>query len=159
MASSEESVFLSNLLNFEYTSQAWICAYLACDQENKSTLWPETPSVCLTELGVPAGVIYLIPMLTECFRDLLFTCKILTVGFWAIYLTADALIQVNLMLPSVSQNSEDGKWIANSRWALFEELWEHCNAPSVCNTLLSYISTKVSLLLKESQSIANSVLL
>lgn len=36
MASSEESVFLSNLLDFEYTSQAWICAYLACDQENKS---------------------------------------------------------------------------------------------------------------------------
>lgn len=26
----------SNLLNFKYISQAWICAYLACDHENKS---------------------------------------------------------------------------------------------------------------------------
>lgn len=126
---------------------------------SKSTLWPETPSVCLTELEVPAGVIYLIPMLTECFRDLLLTCKILIVGFWASTKQLIHSSRLTFMLQSVSQDSEDGKWIANSRWALFEELWEHCTALSVSNTLLSCTWIKVSLLLKESQCIDNSGLL
>lgn len=70
------------------------------------TLWPET--VCSVDLGVPAGVIYLIPMLTECFRDLLLTCQILVVGFWAIHQTADPLIQVNLCVPICVTEMESG---------------------------------------------------
>lgn len=67
--------------------------------------------------------------------------------------------RLTFLFPSGSQDSEDGKWIANNRLALFEELWEHCNALSVCNTPLSKISITVSVLLKESQSIANSIFL
>lgn len=63
----------------------------------KSTLRTETPSMCLVDPGVLTGCLFIWFPGWQNVLGICCWCGILVPGFWAIYQTADPLIQVNLL--------------------------------------------------------------